>query len=276
MKNFKVKKNIGLSFLFVMLVFGSGAAFALPPQPPDIRVQVTGPATAMVNSPYQYTVNVRNIGGAKANGVTVFVDFPQTNTSPQVFILGQVSAIGTGCQLVSRRLQCSAGNLNPNAQRNFTFNFSYPVSTKPLEIKATGTSTSTNEVNPTNNIASYFPAIGYPTNQISSANVLVSLCTGTNLSSYYECELFPSSQQFFTMTLDSGGAISNLPEPGYTGTWTQTQTTNQPFQQLQFTISDGYTSASFDGYASSTTCFEGKTTFLPTSNYSSQYKVCVQ
>ncbi len=276
MKNYKVKKNISLSFLFVVFVFGLGNAFALPPQPPDIRVQVSGPTTAMVNSPYQYTVNVRNIGGAKANGVTVMVDFPQTNTSPQVYILGQVSAIGNGCQLVSRRLQCSAGNLNPNAQRNFTFSFSYPVSTKTLEIKATGSSTSTNEANPNNNIASVFPAINYPTNQITAANVTVSLCTGTNLSSYYECELFPSSQQHFTMRLESGGMITDLPDSNFTGTWTQIQTTNQPFQQLQFTLSDGYTSASFDGYASSTTCFEGKTTFLPTSNYNSQYKVCVQ
>lgn len=270
-------KNIGLSFLFVFFVCGLGTAFALPPAPPDIRVQVSGPATAVVRSPYQYTVNVRNIGGSKANGVTVTVDFPQTNTSPQVFILGTVSGIGNGCQLVSRRLQCSAGNLNPNAQRNFTFNFAYPVSTKTLEIKATGVSTSANEANPTNNIASVFPAIGYATNQITSANVLISNCTGTNLTSFFECELFPGSQQNFTMTLDSGNTISNLPS-GYTGIWTQIQSTNQPFQQLQFTITETASGEliNFNGFASTNTCFEGMTTFSSNSNYVSPYKVCVQ
>lgn len=278
MKNHKSMKNISLSFLFVLFVCGLGTAFALPPQPPDIRVQVQGPATAVVNSPYQYTVNVRNIGGTKANGVTVVVDFPQTNTSPQVFVLGTVSGIGNGCQLVSRRLQCSAGNLNPNAQRNFTFNFAYPVSTKTLEIKATGASTSANEANPANNVASVFPAIGYATNQLTSANVLASHCTGTNLTSYFECELFPSSIASFTMTLDTGGTISNILEPGYTGFWAQIQSTNQPFQQLQFTITETATgeTINFNGFASTGTCFEGITTFSANSNYVSPYKVCVQ
>jgi len=277
MKNSKSMKNIGLSFLFIVFVCGVGTAFALPPQPPDIRVQITGPSTAVVGTPYQYTVNVRNIGGSRADGVVVYVDFPQTNTSPQVYILGTVSGFPTNsCQMVSRRLRCTAGNLNPNAQRNYSFNFTYPVTTKTLEIKATGSSTSMNEANSNNNMASVFPAIGYPTNQISSANVLVSLCTGTNLSSFFECEKFPSSIQYFTMTMNSGGTLSNFPEPGYTGFWTQNQTTNQPFQQLQFTISDGYSGASFEGYASSTTCFDGITTFIPTSTYNSAYRVCVQ
>lgn len=271
MKNFKSMKNIGLSFLFVLFVCGLGTASALPPQPPDIRVQVQGPTTAVVYSPYQYTVNVRNIGGTKANGVTVTVDFPQTNTSPQVFILGTVSGFPTNtCQIVSRRLQCSAGNLNPNAQRNFTFNFAYPVSTKTLEIKATGVSTSTNEANPANNIASVFPAIGYATNQLTAATVLASHCTGTNLTSYFECELFPSSIASFTMSLNADLTVSY--EGQIIGNWDQFTSP----QQLHFTLSDGGSTAEFNGFATTGTCFEGMTTFLPNSNYVSPYKVCVQ
>ena len=268
-----MKKNfIVLSFLVAFFGFGFETASALPPQPPDIRVQIQGPATAYARSPYQYTVNVKNIGGSTANGVTVYVDFPQTNTSPQQYILGTVSGIQSGCQIVSRRLQCSLGSIThsgPGQTKQFTFNFAYPVSTKTLEVKATGTSTSTNEANPANNVASVFPAIGYATNQLTSANVLVSMCTGQNLTSFFECELFSGSQQFVTLALNSDTTISYQGQ--YVGNWFQG--TNQ---QLKMTLNDGGSTANFNGFAVNNTCFEGLTTFTPASPYVSPYKVCVQ
>jgi len=78
------------------------------------------------------------------------------------------------------------------------------------------------------------------------------------------------------MTLDAGGNIT-LPYPGYFGQWDQVQTTQSPNQQLHFTISDGSGfTAEFNGFATTNTCFEGLTTFIPQSNYVSPYKVCVQ
>jgi hypothetical protein len=266
-----MKKNIiVLSFLVAFFGFGLQAVSALPP---NIQVQIQGPATAFARSPYQYTVTVKNIGGSTANGVIVYVDFPQTDTSPQQYILGTVSGIQSGCQIVSRRLKCTLGNIShsgPGQTKQFTFNFAYPVSTKMLEVKATGTSTSTNEANPGNNVASVFPPIGYATNQLTSANVLVSMCTGHNLTSFFECELFPGSQQFVTLSLNADTTVTY--EGQNVGNWNQYGS----YQQLHMTLSDGGSTAEFSGFAVNNTCFEGLTAFTPDGGYVSPYKVCVQ
>lgn len=272
-KQFKLY-GIVVSFLAIFLAAGALDASALPPAPPNIQVQIQGPATAFARSPYQYTVTVRNIGGSTAGGVIVYVDFPQTDTSPQQYILGTVSGIQSGCQIVSRRLKCTLGNIShsgPGQTKQFTFNFAYPVSTKTLEVKATGSSTSANEANPANNVASVFPVVGYATNQLTSANVLVSMCTGQNLTSFFECELFPGSQQFITLSLNADTTVTY--DGQNVGNWNQFGS----YQELHMTLNDGGGSvADFSGFAVNNTCFEGLTTFTPASPYVSPYKVCVQ
>jgi uncharacterized repeat protein (TIGR01451 family) len=264
-----------LSFLMMLTAFGITEVSAA--NVPDVRVLMTSPATATVNSPYIYTVNVKNVGNRTADGVKVVVSFPETDTSPQKLILGTLSGIDANrCQVVNRKLQCSLGSLAPTITKSFTFNFSLPVSNKTLQIIATGsTTTIPAETNLSNNTASAIPALAYATNQITSANILVSHCTGTTLTSYFECEQFPSSISSFTMTLDQGGIIT-LPYQGYTGLWDQIQTTALPNQQLHFTVTDGNSGVEFRGFATTNTCFEGMGTFMPQSNYVSPYKVCVQ
>ncbi len=264
-----------LSFLMMLTTFGITKVSAA--NVPDLRVLMTSPTTATVNSPYIYTVNVKNIGTKSAAGVAVVVNFPETDTSPQKLILGTLSGIDvTKCSIAARKLNCSLGTINKNATKSFTFNFALPVSTKTLQISAVGaTTTIPAETNLANNTASAIPALAYATNQITSANVLVSHCTGTNLTSYFECEQFPSSIASFTMTLDQGGTIT-VPFPSYTGLWDQIQTTALPNQQLHFTVTDGNDGVEFNGFATSNTCFEGMGTFTPQSNYVSPYKVCVQ
>lgn len=276
MKKFYFAKSTAWLFTFVFLMFGANAVFAAPPAPNLSVLPWQGPTTAMVNTPYQYKVRVKNIGNQMAQSVRVVVDLPLTDTSPTRHILGKITGIQTGCSIVSRKLQCDLGNLSQNQTKFFTFNFELPVSSKTLTFKATASTTSTNEVDGNNNWLDYTPAINYPTNQITSANVLVSLCTGTTLTSHFECELFPSSIQTFTMRLEQGGTITNLPDQSYTGSWDQNQTTQTAFQQLHFTISDGFNGAEFNGFASGSNCFEGITNFIPTSNYLSPYKVCIQ
>ncbi|MEO6390349.1 MAG: hypothetical protein ABIP75_00775 [Pyrinomonadaceae bacterium] len=186
------QKLIALSYIIAIVAFGAATAYASP-QPADLRVQLLAPATVAPNSPYQYTVKVKNIGNSSAAGVVLSVTFPETNTSPQIYILGTLSGIPTDCSVVNRKLQCTLNTVGKNVERVITFNLALPVSTKVLEVKATATTTTTNEFNPLNNVASSIPGFTYATNQLTSANVLVSMCTGQGLTSFFECELFPTA-----------------------------------------------------------------------------------
>lgn len=260
------------SLSLALLALGAGTASAAPAQPANLRVQVLGPATAMVNSPYQYTVKVKNIGGSNASGVMLTVSFPETATSPQVYILGTLSGINpTTCQVVTRKLQCNYNTVGPNIEKVLTFNFALPVSTRALEIKATATTVTANEANQQNNTDSVIPTPSYATNQITSAtNVLVSMCTGRNLSSWFECSLFTGAQQNHIFTLNGDYSVTAYGQ--YVGTWSQSSN-----QQLRMVLNDGGpTVAEFNGFAISNTCFNGLTTFTPASPYVAAYQVCKQ
>jgi hypothetical protein len=262
-----------LSFLLIFPALAVSEVYAVPPPPVDLSVELQGPATAFVRSPYVYTVEVKNIGGANAAGVKVIVNLPLTDTSPTRHILGNLSGLQSGCQVIANKLECSLGTINKNKSKSFTFNFALPVSTKTLELKAVGSTTTPGETSLPNNTDTLTPALGYASNQITSANVLVSHCTGTGLTSYFECELFPSSISSFSMTLNPNWTIT-LPVSGYTTQWNQ----NSSPQQLNFTITETSTGeiVEFNGFATTNTCFEGMTTFSPNSGYVSPYKVCVQ
>ncbi len=260
-------KTIGIAIMLASFAFGANAAS----QPNLSVLPWIAPSTVTVNSPYQYTARVKNIGTKTATSVTMTIELPLTNTSPTRHILGKLTGLQNGCSVVSNKLVCSLGDIGKNQTRQVVFNFEYPVSTKPLGLVASVTTTSPNEANPGNNIGAYAPVVNYPDLPITSANVLVSHCTGTNLTSFFECELYPSSIASFTMTLEPGGSIS-LPYPGYFGNWDQ----NISPKQLHFNVTDGADGVSFDGFASGLSCFEGMATFTPASSYVSAYKVCIQ
>jgi hypothetical protein len=203
----------------------------------------------------------------------VIVDLPETDTSPTKYILGTVSGLGVGCQIATRKVQCmTPGNLGNNQQRVYTFNLALPVSSKVLTLRATGSTTTPNEVDPLNNTASMTPVFNYPANPLTSANVLISMCTGRNLSSFFECELYQSSQQHHIFTLNPDTTVEVYGQ--IVGNWDQTAGTNR----LHMLMNDGYgTVVEFEGYAANTTCFEGKTTFTPSpSGHMAIYRACVQ
>lgn len=262
---------MGKVCLLTFMATAAAVAMATPPPPADLRVQFQGPATAVVYSPYVYTATIRNIGNQKADNVRLIVDLPMTNTSPQQFILGTLAGYNTTkCSIVALKLQCELGRINQNQQQVITFNFSLPISSQTLKLKATASTTS-NEPNQSNNQVELTPTLGYSTVEITSANVLNSHCTGTGLTSYFECEKFPSSISYHTATLEADRTIT-LPEPGWTGQWDQ-----PTLQQLHFTYTDNMGSgAEFNGFARSSTCFEGIVTFLPYTGYNSAYRVCIQ
>lgn len=271
-----MKKQTGF-YLFAVLFLTAFVAFgtidAAATQLPNLRVLISGPSSAQVNSPYLYTVNVKNIGNATAAGVRVIVDLPETNTSPTKYILGTVSGLDSRCQIISRKLNCLLGDMSKtgiNQTKIFTFNYAFPVTTQNVQVKATASTTTPNEVNSQNNTASLSPTPAYATNQLTSANVLITMCTGRGLTSFFECELFPSSQQSHIFVLNSDLSVTYNGD--FVGTWNQIASP----QQLQLSLSDGSTGAEFNGFATSNTCFEGITTFTPASVYNSAYKVCVQ
>jgi len=270
-------KNIfALSFLFIATAFGTTVMAA---QAPNLEVMTwQGNATPLVESPYTYTTRVKNIGNKTANSVTLTVEFPLTNTSPNRHILGKLSSVQTSqgtCSVVSNKIVCNFGNMGNNQTRQVSFTFEFQVATTAPTMKSSVTTTSNNEVNAANNTRSFTPAVRYPDNIITSGNYVVTSCSGTNLTSFYECELYPSSQQSFDMDLNLGGTISIQQAPGYTGLWDQS---SQPFNKtLHFTIDGGTgTEVIFNGFATSGACFEGIATFPQSSNYNAAYRVCEQ
>lgn len=262
------KQNYVLLSVLVCLILATGTVSGSS-NSHDLSVEFNGQNSPFVYSPYTYQVKVENIGRQNADDVKVVIDLPLTDTSPGQFILGNLSGIDSSCQIVSNKLECDLGKIRKRKSKTISFDFEFPVSTKTLEMKATASTTS-GDSNPLNDEATKTPNFRYPDNIISSATILNSHCTGQNLTSYFECELFPSSLSSHSVTLEGNGTIT-FTQPGYSGTWYQPTS-----KQLHFEYSDGTnTVATFDGYATSATCFEGLTTF-PNSNYVSPYKVCIQ
>ena len=266
----KKQKSIVLSFLITALC----AVSAYAAQNPNLRVTLQGPATAAVYSPYQYTATVKNIGNGAAANVKVTIDLPETDTSPSKYILGTLSGFNAAyCQVVTRKLVCTqSGNLGNNQQRVYTFNFELPISTKTLSIKATGTTTTPNEVDPLNNTQTVTPALSYGsiTIPVTGTDVLISMCTGRGLTSFFECEIFPSSQQSHIFTLHPDMSVSVYGD--VVGTWDQPSAS-----RLHLYMVSGGQVIEHNGFAKNGTCFEGMTTFTPNpGGYISPYKICVQ
>jgi hypothetical protein len=226
---------------------------------------------------YRRTAGSKSLGTRLAR-VTLTVTFPLTNTSPSQFILGKLTSVQTSggtCSVVANKIQCSFGNLSQNQTRTVTFNFEFQVASTLPTMTTTVASTSSNEKDPNNNMLQFTPSLQYPDNIITAGNYLVTSCTGRGLTSFYECEQFPSSQQSFTAAFDLGGTITIPQAPAYNGFWDQN---SLPLNKtLHFTIMNGsVTEAEFNGFAVSSTCFEGLTVFPGNATYNSAYRVCRQ
>lgn len=275
MKNFTIRSVAALSLLTAFAAFGGVSASVQAA--PNLRVlSWQGSSNPYVESPYQYTTRVQNIGNQTATAVKITVDFPLTATSPNKHILGKLTGLQIGCSVISNKLVCNLGDIPANQTKFVTFTFEFQVATTAPTLKSTSTTTSPNEQNPNNNFLSFTPAIRYRNNVISSGSYLVTSCTGTNLTSFYECELYPSSQQDFEMDLNLGGTITIPIAPVYTGLWDQNGLPNN--KTLHFTIDGGSgTEVEFNGFAVSSSCFKGIATFPnSTGGYNAAYRVCEQ
>lgn len=274
MKNISLKSFYALSLITATIVFGS-AASAAPPQAPNLDVQAwQGSANPMVESPYVYTTRVKNIGNQTAQNVTIVVEFPLTNTSPNKYILGKLTSVSTGtgtCSTAGNKITCSVGSIGNNQTRYVTFTFEFQVATTAPTLTTTAATSSTNEQNPYNNTRSFTPAITYPDNELIAGSYIVSSCTGRGLTSFYECEMSPSSiQTVLGLDVNLGGTLSVSGYPQYTGFWDQLAIPNK---SLYFTVEG---ELEFSGFASNSNCYKGITTFPGTTDYNSAYRVCRQ
>lgn len=245
----------------------------------DVRVTIPAPAATHVYDPIAYGVQVANIGNKTANAVAVDITLPRTHTSPSVYVMGQVSGVDPRCSQSGTHLLCNLGNLARNTSTTIAFQIALPEADEVLSISAAGT-TSSNENSTTNNAASNTPSLLHYDLPLAGGELMTAEhCTGTNLTSYYECTLFPSSITSFDFELEPGGTIAIDSEPDYTGTWSQTPPgalqTNPQYLALEFTYF-GDVVAEFEGWGSNDgpECFEGITTF-PNSSYVSPYRICM-
>jgi hypothetical protein len=256
------------------LTLAAGAAQAAP----DLAVSVSQPSNVFVYQAVRYTVRVRNVGNQRSATATLTIDLPDTNTSPQSYVLGTVGAMTAGCTRSGFRITCPVGRinragLNPNYQ-DFFFDFTIPEAWQPVSFTATVAPGGADTLS-SNNSRTHVPLLQNHPYVIAPAapiNVTNHHCTGQNLQSYYECTLFPSSITNHAVEFLPGGTIA-IPAAGptYGGTWSQPTPDSLVFQYTE----DGLPVANFEGYGVGNRCFEGLTTFVPASPYSAPYRVCL-
>ena len=238
----------------------------------DVQTSLSVPASSVVYEDGTYSVTVTNVGNKTANNVEIRVQLPETHTSPQVYSMGEVTSLDSGCIETGTEVVCTVGSLRRNKSATVSFDMYLPWSANSLDFVATA-STSSSENSTANNSDSDSATVTYEDIVVSGPVTMNnSHCTGTDLQGYYECTLFPSSISGHTATLESDGTIS-FAFPGYEGTWGQDSD-----DQLWFVYEEtgGGVVAEFEGNGvdASARCFEGITTF-PGSAYNSAYEVCV-
>lgn len=251
-----------------LLLAASGEALAQA----DLSVTLQGPASPVVYQMDTYTATVRNIGSLQAAGVTVQVDLPLTATSPQVYILGELSNTDARCQVISRTLRCSLGSIRRSKSASFSFGFKLPQAAKVLSLKATA-ATTTSEPNTNNNSATITPSIAHPSQPITAdLSVTNAHCTGSGtLSSYFECLTAPSSISQHDSILLQNGEISFPDHPEYGGSWELTDLDRQ--LTMEYTEL-GLVIGTFAGWSVGDGCYEGKMNFESTSSFVAIYRVC--
>jgi hypothetical protein len=259
--------NVARSVAFA-LFFVSTTAYAAA----DLSVTIAPPTGTAVYQTARYWVNVKNVGNLTSQGGSLRIDLPRTHTSPQVYVMGTLGAKTGTCTLAGTRITCPVPSTKKNVTRGFYFDLAVPQNEGPLAFSAEIVPTQTNDL-AANNVANSAPSYTNPSWPIvGTVDVLNSHCTGTGLTSYFECTLFPSSIATHVTTLEDGGAVLfDVGVPAsYTGTWSQPAANRLAFTYYE----DNIEVASFDGYSVGNGCFEGVTHF-PNSTYVSPYSVCI-
>ncbi len=246
----------------------------------DVIVQIVPPVTQTVDVSAQYGIQVSNTGSANANSVVLTVELPVTATSPTRHVMGVLSGLDSRCTQSVNVLTCNLGQIRRNRNTTVTFTLATPYMWVSQDIAASATTT-TSDRNSANNSDSHEQVLDFvPTDLAGTFDVLITSCYGQNLSSFYECELYPSSYSELDATFEEttpGNGVITFPTlpPEYagliTGDWNQATD-----EDLAFTIYEANVAeVEFVGKAIGNDCFEGSATF-PSSGDMIPYQVCVQ
>lgn len=235
----------------------------------NVRVEIPAPAPTQVYEEIDYSVLVSNNGNKSASAVVLRIDLPKTNTSPQVYVMGDLGAYDPRCTRSGARLTCNLGTLAKLQTTAVTFSIALPVNSTPLSITASAT-TSSAENTTADNADSDTPALLHPSYEIVDGDLAHNRhCTGQGLTSFFECVLFPSSISEHDALFHGDGTISFPEAPEYGGAWSQTTTDTLAFV---YTLGEEVV-AEFEGQGAAPGCFEGIVHF-PGSEYLSPYEVC--
>ncbi len=250
----------------VLCFLAAGPALAAA----DLRVVIPAPAAQYVYANMPYGIVVSNIGNQSASTVKLTIDLPATHTSPTKYVMGTLAAVDSRCSLAGTRLTCTLGTLAKGKSTTVTFGLAFAEAAEILAVSA-AVSTVSAENSLANNTASNTPTLLNYSVAVQDGDLAInSHCTGTGLTSYFECVKSPGSVATHETLFHGDGTLSFPEAPEYSGTWTQ----DSP-DSLAFTYTEGgNVVAEFVGYGTSAGCFQGLTVF-PGSTYVSPYEVCI-
>jgi hypothetical protein len=239
----------------------------------DLKPTITVSGSTLVGTPTRYDVRILNTGNKRSNATTVSIQLPKTNTSPTVFVMGTLGTVPTGCTKTGTRLICSFPNgiARNSVSAPIGFDLTLPYSASPIALRVDVDTN--NDTNYANNNTTSTAMQTYQTVTPPAVNFAVTNqhCTGTNLSSYFECIVSPGSVATHPATFLANGAI-DLGDPDYLGAWAVSGT------QLTFSYTElGQPFGSFIGQGVSAggpgqNCWDGRLTTGGPSTV--MYRVC--
>lgn len=266
-------RSMGLG-LVAMALSASSASAGPVVSKADLIVNITPPPGVYVNQPGTYEVLVSNTGTKDAGTVQLTIGLPRTATSPTVHVMGNLGAFDGRCSRSGTSLMCGLGTIRKGGSTPVRFTIELPQSSAPLVVTASVTTPSA-ERSTTNNNDSDTAFLLHPLQPVAVGDTSHNEhCTGTSLTSFFECELYPSSIAAHDVEYLSGGMLTFVGAPSaYWGTWSQSAGNDR----LVLEYYDGTShEATFDGWAVGDGCFEGVTVFHPASPYVAPYRVCLQ
>ncbi|MEZ4402553.1 MAG: hypothetical protein R3B06_21195 [Kofleriaceae bacterium] len=247
------------------------AAPALAASQPNLSVALTAPSVHVYEDG-TFTVRVQNTGNRNATGVVLTIGLPATHTSPQVYPMGDVANLDGRCARSGLTITCALGQINRSGgYTDVAFDMALPYSTAALNFSFAAYGTN-GDSNPSNNTLAFTATPALYAQPITAPHSFqLDHCTGTNLTSFFECALFPSSITGFGADFANNGTLTIPIAPGYGGTWDQ----NGGPDHLFVSLSDGTsTVGTIDARGVGNGCFEGPMTFIPASSYVALYRIC--
>ncbi len=232
----------------------------------NLDTTMTLPSGMDVDAVETVSVKVKNTGNKHAQSVSLTIQLPETNTSPGVYVLGDLDSASASCAESGTTLVCDLGRIRKGKSSTVSFDIALPWSFDTLDFEATATaSNASSDSDSDSAVVVYVDQVLSGTNDITNQH-----CTGIGLVAFYECTLFPSSISSHSATLESDGSVSFDGMAGYGGSWGQDDDDHLWFEYTY----NGNIVAEFEGNGVGGDCFEGLTAF-PGSTYVAPYEVCV-